>query len=142
MKTVLFVCTGNTCRSPMAMAIFNEMVRQKGINGYRADSAGLAATGAPIHPYSVKALAKIGIFLSDYQSKRLTPRLLQGAFLIVTMTAAQAEMLTKAGIPAGRVVVLGDGIPDPFGGSEEDYIECRNQIQAGVDRLLSERLCV
>lgn len=142
MKTVLFVCTGNTCRSPMAMAIFNEMVRQKGINGYRADSAGLAATGAPIHPYSVKALAQIGIFLSDYQSKRLTPRLLQGAFLIVTMTAAQAEMLTKAGIPAGRVVVLGDGIPDPFGGSEEDYIECRNQIQAGVDRLLSERLCV
>ena len=77
-KLVLFVCTGNTCRSPMAAALFNQMAAG---SAYQAESAGLAAfTGDPASEASVRTMAYLGgIDLSSHRSRSLTPGLIDSA---------------------------------------------------------------
>lgn len=88
-KTVLFVCTGNTCRSPMAEALANDYLRKK--NGdsscLRIVSAGLAALpGASASPQAREVMLEFNLDLSAHRARQLTPELLQEADLILTMT--------------------------------------------------------
>ncbi len=138
MKNIIFVCTGNTCRSPMAMAVLRDKFLKKGITDVYVDSAGLAALGDEINPNSVKALKKIGINFSDYHSKSLTTDMLYDADLVVTMTKDQEIFLR--GIAQGKteISVLGEGISDPFGGDENVYQNCLEEISKGIDNLFSE----
>lgn len=135
MKKVIFVCTGNTCRSPMAMFVFNKIAEERKLN-WRADSAGLTSFGDPINPNSVKSLAKIGIKNIDYTSKRLNFYMIDEADLIITMTEEHKMALISAGVPNDKVLVLGGGIPDPYGGSEEVYFDCLNNISAAIEDLI------
>ena len=73
MKTILFVCTGNVCRSPMAEGIFRQATRGRG--DYRVMSAGLGACdGQPPSPYAVQAVKELGIDISGLRSRMLTRR--------------------------------------------------------------------
>lgn len=93
-KLVLFVCTGNTCRSPMAAALFNQAA---GDTGYRAESAGLAAFhGDPATDAAIRVMANLGYSdLSGHRSRALSPWLVDQAEWILTMTAAQALTLRQ-----------------------------------------------
>lgn len=135
MKKIVFVCTGNTCRSPMAMAIFNDKSKKMNLN-WVADSAGIASYGDPINPNSVTALAKIGINFNDYTSKRLNFQMVDESDLIVVMTLDHRRALLSAGIDAQKIIVLGGGIPDPFGGDQEIYDLCLNSINKGIESLI------
>ena len=135
MKKVIFVCTGNTCRSPMAMFVFNKKAEERNLN-WRADSAGLASFGDPINANSVKSLAKIGIKNIDYTSKRLNFYMIDEADLIITMTDEHKNALITAGVPNNKILVLGNGIPDPYGGSEEVYFDCLNNISSAIEDLI------
>lgn len=137
MKRMLFVCTGNTCRSPMAMAVFNDIAEKQNIE-WVADSAGLSAYFDPINENSAKALLKIGIDYSDYVSKRLTFGMADMADLIAVMTNEHKTALVTAGIPEEKILILGDGIPDPFGKDIEVYSECLEKIQKAVLGLFEE----
>ena len=78
MKTVLFVCTGNVCRSPMAEAIFRRVVQGRG--NYRVLSAGLGAMeGQPPSALAVQVIKEIGMDISSQRSRMLTPDLVQQA---------------------------------------------------------------
>lgn len=137
MLRILFVCTGNTCRSPMAAALFNRRARERGIDA-EAGSAGVAAQpGAPASANAVLACAREGIDLSGHRARQLTPALVERADRIYGMSEAHRALL-EARFPAarGKTRVLGGGIPDPFGGDEGVYRLCLTAIGRAVGPLL------
>jgi glycine hydroxymethyltransferase len=146
MKTVLFVCTGNVCRSPMAEGIFRQAVQNHG--NYRVMSAGLGAmTGQPPSAYAVDALKELGIDISALRSRMLTPELVQQADYIFGMTHSHVDTVTLLYPNAAEKTFLlrefddtldtfEKDISDPIGGSYEVYLNCRDQIEQGIVSLL------
>ncbi len=135
MKKIIFVCTGNTCRSPMAMFLFNKIAKERNLSVV-ADSAGLAAYGDTINPNSAKSLAKIGINSINYTSKPLNYYMIDEADLIVVMENLHKNALLNAGVDSNKILILGGGISDPYGGDEEVYFNCLEKISEGIEELL------
>ena len=132
MQQILFVCTGNTCRSPMAMAILNSLVKQGKVQNVTAQSAGLYAAGEPASENTVTVLKNHGIVLQNYRSKPLTNELILQSSKIYTMTPQHRQMLLQYGVLPEKVLVLGGGIDDPYGGDLAVYETCFNQIYQSV----------
>lgn len=120
---ILFVCTGNTCRSPLAAAL----ARARGIE---AESAGLAAwPGSPATPQAIRAAARRGADLTAHRAQPVTAALMARADRVFAMTDAHGEAL-RARFPAqaGKVRVLRPAIPDPYGGDDEAYERCAQAL--------------
>src|SRR5690348_15638765 len=146
MKTVLFICTGNVCRSPMAEGLFRQAVEGRG--EYRVLSAGLGALeGQPPSPYAVQAVKELGINISGQRSRMLTPDLVQAADYIFGMTHSHIDtVIMLYPLAAEKTFLLREfdetldqfekDISDPIGGSYEIYLTCRDQIEQGIPSLL------
>ena len=137
MKTILFVCTGNTCRSPMAEVIFRKMLADAGVTDIKAQSAGIAATnGAPASKNAIIAARELGADLSAHISRQVTRKIIDGSVAIYTMSQSHAEVLKNAFPDArSKINVLGSGIPDPYGGNIEVYRSCRDSILAALKNI-------
>ncbi len=146
MKTVLFVCTGNVCRSPMAEALFRRATNGRG--EFRALSAGLGAMNdQPPTPHSVQAMRELGADISAHRSRALTAELVQQADYIFGMTHSHVDTIVLLYPQAADKTFLlrefdetleefEKDISDPIGGSYEVYENCRHQIEQGVASLL------
>ena len=133
---ILFVCTGNTCRSPMAEGIFRQMLKGKE-TGVSCGSAGLAAAdGLPPTPHAVEACREIGVDISGQRSRNLSWRDLQDTDLFVVMTKGHLQALAADGVPEAKIRVL--CVPDPYGGTLEIYRQCRDAIQASLKMLVRD----
>lgn len=140
---VLFVCSGNTCRSPMARALMDAIARKNGLD-IAADSAGLFAyDGAPISNGSAQVLREdYQLNLMDHRAKSLDEALVDWADRIVCMTKAH-EGLVRQEFPRANACTLGGwakqemDIRDPHGGKIEDYRYCAQQIQELLDKVIS-----
>lgn len=133
---VNFVCTGNTCRSPMAAALFKRRMLEIGRVDFICDSSGLAAAeGQPASANAVEACKEIGIDLSAHISHRLRGKDMVKTNLFVVMEDIHRQILVEAGVAPGQVYVLGGGIPDPFGKGLDAFRTCRDQIAAAIPAL-------
>src|SRR6266481_188198 len=146
MKTVLFVCTGNVCRSPMAEGIFRYAMQGRG--DYRVFSAGLGAMeGQPPSHYAVQAVRELGIDISFQRSRMLTPDLVAQADYIFGMTHSHIDTVTLLYPHAAEKTFLlrefddtlelfEKDISDPIGGSYDIYLNTRDQIEQGIASLM------
>lgn len=124
---ILFVCTGNTCRSPMAEGYLNFKSKN-----YVALSCGICADGSHVSENSKKVMAEVGIDISNHISQPITEKLVKWADRIICMSASHKSALESVGV---KSEILGNGISDPFGGDINTYRKCRDEIIAKIDKL-------
>ena len=146
MKTILFVCTGNVCRSPMAEGWFRHLTRGRG--DFQVFSAGIGAVdGQPPTPHAAMAMLEAGVDISEQRSRSLTAELVRQADFILCMTHSHVDSIHWM-FPwaAEKTFVLREfddaleayekDISDPIGSSFDVYEDCRDQIQQGILSLL------
>ncbi len=129
---ILFVCTGNTCRSPMAEGY----LKHKNKNIY-VKSAGIYADSSPVSANSAAAMKDIGIDISSHFSIQLTKNLLNWADKIYCMSDSHLQLLSGIA-DNGKLFLLGNGISDPFGQDISEYTRCRDEIIKEIDLLFPD----
>jgi protein-tyrosine phosphatase len=149
--SVLFVCTGNTCRSPMAEGLAKHVLAEmKGVPveqleeaGIRVRSAGVATGGgSPASGQAVQAMSRVGVDIADHTSSVLTADLIQDADAVYTMTDSHRQAVLMHSPAAAekteRLDPAGD-IIDPFGAPVEIYAQTAEMIREALFQRLAER---
>lgn len=142
---VVLICTGNTCRSPMAEGFLRKRLAERlgcgedelETRGIVVTSAGIsAAIGAPASPEAVQLMQKKGIDVSRHESQQLTEQLVRHADLLITMTRGHRQVILNQWPDAAqRVMTLlsnGRDVADPIGSPYEAYVACAEQIDQGL----------
>lgn len=165
MKSILFVCTGNTCRSSMAEALFKKLLEDKGINNdcFKVTSAGTSAwDGDSASPQAIQVLEQKGIDIRNHYSTPLTSKLIKESDLILTMTINHKMAVERMHPKAMEKVftlkeyIISNGnkskenkkvafeefnedvydIRDPFGQPVEYYRKCAEEIEEYLNKLI------
>jgi len=152
-RRILLVCTGNTCRSPMAEALLRHKLANRGLDEVASLSAGTGAwEGAPASAGAYLVSLEHGLDLSSHRARLLTREMVSDADLVLTMARHHLARVEELGA-AGKAYLLGEfagrerdsaELRDPFGGELEGYRETfealDTMLEAVVARLEQERL--
>lgn len=147
LKNVLFVCTGNTCRSPMAEGLFRELVKDR--SDYVVGSAGVAAFGGqPPSQHTADILKEKGVDVSQLRSRAITPEMVRQATHIFTMSRHHLDILEDE-FPeaAGKAYLVSEfaaedmlrnqDVTDPFGGPRRYYDDTRWMLEKLLPTVLA-----
>jgi protein-tyrosine-phosphatase len=148
---VIFVCTGNTCRSPLAEALARRAAQQRGLDVAFASAGTGAALGAPANDGAILVGLERGVDLSRHRSRPLLPAAVSDDTVVLVMASGHIAGV-RAIVPNARVYLLDDyashgassrAVADPYGGDLADYRQAADAIESmldGVlDRLIAER---
>lgn len=147
MRRILFVCTANICRSPMAETIFNALAKDKGL-AFRARSAGTAAlVGKPMAPNAVAVLEELGIYPEDHQARQVDRAMLAEAELVLAMGPRHVAALRRLcdGL-AGEIYTLpeyatgvssDETISDPYGHTISTYRSSVRQLLRYIEQTVN-----
>jgi protein-tyrosine-phosphatase len=144
MKTILFVCTGNTCRSPMAECYFKHVTKGKNIQVFSAGTASMG--GLPASPPAVHVMARYNLDLSSHQSRKVGKSLLEQSDMIIVMTEAHRDYLVEEWpFVQNKIFLLREfaktpdpekmDIDDPIGGTEDFYQQSFDLMKEPLERL-------
>ena len=147
--TILLVCTGNTCRSPLAVGILKKFLEEKGIDNIEVESAGIAAyAGSPASLFAVDTARNFGINISQHSARQLTREMAQDSDLILVMAPEHLDYISKTdpdlmeksfllkafpGQPQGRDNYT---VKDPLGGDQQAYLSCFFELDENLRRIL------
>lgn len=152
---ILFVCTGNTCRSSMAEGILKKYLEENNIENIYVSSAGISAfQGQKANEKAVNVLSKKGIDISSHKSRQLTEEILKDSDIILTMTNAHKNIILQA-VPdiSDKVYTLKEyayiinsesieglnvDIEDPYGMDYSVYEQCAEEIKHYINRIINK----
>src|SRR5258708_23025406 len=147
---VLFVCTGNICRSPMAKGVFRELVRRAGLaDAFTIDSAGTydGHVGKPASPFAIEAARRRGYDIADHKARLLTnedlerfehPMAMDRTHLAAMRWMAPRKLQDRPQMLMRSAPDVGvTDIPDPYGGPASGYEPALDLIEAGCKGLLA-----
>lgn len=151
-KKIIFVCTGNTCRSPMAEALFRSELKRLHIDDIAVLSAGLSvAKNDGLNPNSAIALSENGLTLDNFQSKQLTEDMIENAYAVICMTEKQRQVIEeklamlffasagKKSYSSDKIhsfySLVGYDVPDPFGRDLNCYRFVFQKLSEGMQKI-------
>lgn len=145
---ILFVCTGNTCRSPMAEALLRKKAKEEGLE-LEVDSAGIfAIDGGPISDKSIEVLRRDGIYIEDYKSQMASEELLKKQDLVLTMSRGhKTSLLSSYDFLDKKVYTMKEyaynieeDVLDPFGGSLDIYLSTKEELEEIINDIVKKLL--
>ncbi|MBQ8375024.1 MAG: hypothetical protein IJX98_05580 [Clostridia bacterium] len=152
-KLIIFVCTGNTCRSPMAEAVFRYELKRRGKENVAVRSAGTEASNrGGMHPHSLQTLETHGLTVENFAPTQLDEEMILSAYAIICMTDEQRDLvsylrwkLLKGEERAENNVYsfsdfCGYQVPDPYGYGIEAYEKTYEAISSATEPIFAALL--
>lgn len=146
-NNIIFVCTGNTCRSPMAEALMKKLLKENNIANVNVVSRGLSVfENSPASENSISVIKKYNIDLTSHRAKLLSPNEVQSFDLILTMSESHKNSIISI-FPdiENKVFTMyefsfgkREDISDPFGGDIEVYEKCLDEIYMCVKQIVDK----
>lgn len=136
MKKIMFICSGNTCRSPLAEGLFKKYLKENNINDIEVASAGVGAfPGDCVSINSVLVAGNRGVDISDHRARNINPEHLLTTDMFFCMSDSHKQVLLRH-CDEEKIVVM--NVPDPFGRPIEAYEECAEQIEKQFPQILGK----
>ncbi len=136
MKKIMFICSGNTCRSPLAEGLFKKYLKQNNINDIEVGSAGVGAfPGDAVSINSILVAGSRGVDISNHRARNINPEHLLTTDLFFCMSDSHKQALSRH-CDESKIVVL--NVSDPFGRPIEIYEECAKQLEKMFPEVLEK----
>lgn len=137
--TILCVCTGNICRSPMLTYLLRDALAKEGISCTVSGAGTGTIDGDPPTMHAITAMREIGVDISEHRSRQITPSLVAETDLFIALSVEHGVTLAfQYGVDPENILVPGSGVPDPFGRDLAAYRDCRDQLLEELPQLVHD----